>query len=182
MQLLSGAIVILMLAQPSTPAPDRSTTSGAAVAMYGSIKGFIQKSAQKMPADQWTFQPTPEVRTFGQLLAHITDANYLICSPALGEPNPNGSVMDKIEKENLAREALLKKMDESFAFCDRAYEKLTEATANEKVKFFQNERSRAGVLWFHIAHAFEHYGNLVTYMRIKGIVPPSSEPRPSASR
>ncbi|HSL22881.1 MAG TPA: DinB family protein [Vicinamibacterales bacterium] len=180
MQLISGLVVVLMATQPSAPAPDRSTTTGAAIGTYRTVKGYIQRSAEKMPADQFGFQPTPEVRSFGQVLAHIADGNYLLCAPALGEPSPNEAVMDKIEKDKLSREALLKALNESFAFCDKAYDKLTEATGNERVSFMKQERTRAGLLWFHAVHSFEHYGNLVTYMRLKGIVPPSSEPRPGS--
>jgi uncharacterized damage-inducible protein DinB len=161
--------------QAAPAAPDRTTMSGSAQYVYDGIKGYVLKSAEKMPADQFGFQPTPEVRTFGQVLAHIADANYMLCSPALGEPNPNGSAMDRIEKEKLAREPLLARLKESFAYCDRAYAGLTDGNASEAVPFASSKRPRVSVLWFHIAHAFEHYGNLVTYMRIKGLVPPSSE-------
>lgn len=173
----TGLVVWLMLAQGAAPAPDTSTTTGAAASTYRGLKGFILRSAEKMPVEHFTYQPTPEVRSFGQVLAHIADGNYLLCSPPLGEANPNGAVMDKIEKDELDREALLAKLKDSFAYCDRAYEALNETSGNEKVKFFNNQRTRAGVLWFHISHAYEHYGNLVTYLRLKGIVPPSSEPR-----
>ena len=180
MQIVS-VLVFIMLIQTASPAPDRATTSGAAAATYAGLKGFILRSAEKMPADQFTYQPTQDVRTFGQVLAHIADANYLLCAPALGEPSPNGSVMDKIEKEGLSPEALSGKLRESFAFCDRAYAKLTESNAQESIPFLGDQRrTRVGLLWFHVSHAYEHYGNLVTYLRLKGIVPPSSEPRPGS--
>jgi uncharacterized damage-inducible protein DinB len=175
-----GALLVIALLQNPPAAPDRSTTTGAAAATYGAVKGFILRSAEKMPADQFAFQPTAEVRSFAGVLAHIADANYLLCAPVLGEPSPNGSAMDKIEKEALGREALGAKLKESFAFCDRAYEKLTEENAQERVPFFNGQRTRVGLLWFHISHAFEHYGNLVTYLRLKGIVPPSSEQSPGS--
>lgn len=178
----SGTFIVIMLLQATSPVPDRSTTTGFAAGNYAALKGFIMRSVEKMPADHFAYQPTLEVRTFGGVLAHIADANYLLCAPALGEPSPNGSVMNKIEKESLAREPLLSKLKESFAFCDRAYETLTEANAQERVPFFDNQRTRVGLLWFHISHAYEHYGNLVTYLRLKGIVPPSSEPPRATSR
>ena len=166
-------------APAATPAPDQTTTSGFATATYRAINGFVTRSAEKMPADQFTFRPTPEVRSFAGLLAHIADANYLLCSYVLAEPNPNGKPMDKIEKENLAREPLLARLKESFEYCDRAYAMLTEANSQEQVAFFGSQkRTRVAVLWFHVSHAYEHYGNLVTYLRLKGLVPPSSEPRP----
>ena len=168
---------LMVLAQAQAPALDRTTMSGSARYTYEGIKGFILRSAEKMPADQFGFKPTPEVRAFGQILAHIADANYLFCSPALNEASPNGSQMDKIEKENLGRDALVGRLKESFAYCDKAYAAFTDANAAETVAFMgSSKRPRAAALWFHISHAFEHYGNLVTYLRLKGIVPPSSEP------
>lgn len=170
-------------ASPSAQAPkvDRTTVSGGAVYTYEGIKGFVLRSAEKMPADQFDFQPTPDVRSFGQILAHVTDGNYLLCSSALGEANPNGTVMDKVEKDKLGRDALLAKLKESFAYCDRAYALFTDTNATDPLQFLGSKRPRVGLHWFHISHAFEHYGNLVTYMRLKGIVPPSSEPAPKTA-
>jgi uncharacterized damage-inducible protein DinB len=163
-------------AQPQGAALDQTTTHGFAAGTYRSIKDFVLRSAEKMPAEHFTFRPAPEVRSYDLVLAHIADANYLLCSYALGEANPNGE-MQRIEKAKLPRADVTAKLKESFAYCDRAYEGLTEARAGDQVGFFGGQkRSRGGVLWFHVSHAFEHYGNLVTYMRIKGIVPPSSEP------
>jgi uncharacterized damage-inducible protein DinB len=169
--------LVWALGQAAPAKPEPTTTHGFATSNYRAIQDFIVRSARKMPADGFDFQPTPDVRSFAGLLAHVTDANYLLCSYALGEPNPNGSVMNRIEKEKPAREALLGKLQESFTYCDRAYAQLTDATANEQVNFFGGQRrTRLGVLWFHVSHAFEHYGNIVTYLRLNGIVPPSSEP------
>lgn len=169
-------LTIGILAAQTQPAQlDRTTMSGSAKFTYETIKGYILKSAEKMPADQFGFRPTPEVRPFGQILAHVADGNYLLCSPALNEPNPNGSAMDKIEKEQLTREALLVRLKTSFDYCDKAYAGFTDANAAELVPFMTSKRPRAAALWFHISHAFEHYGNLVTYLRLKGLVPPSSE-------
>ena len=174
---MSALVLVVMLgaAQAPAPAPDATTLSGHARSTYQTIKRYVLASAEKMPADQFGFEPTADVRTFGELVAHIADANYLFCAPALGEANPNGGTIDKIEKEKLSRDALVERLKTTFAYCDKAYAALSDANSAETVPFFNNKRPRLGVLWFHISHAFEHYGNLVTYLRIKGIVPPSSE-------
>lgn len=171
-----GTWIIVMAIAGAQQAPpiDRTTMSGSATFTYNGVKGFILKSAEKMPVEQFGFQPTPDVRSFGQVLAHIADANYLMCAPVIGEANPNGT-MTKIEDSKLAREPLIATLKESFAYCDKAYATLTDGNAAEIVPFMNSKRPRLGVLWFHISHAFEHYGNLVTYLRLKGIVPPSSE-------
>jgi len=106
----------------------------------------------------------------------LTDANYLLCSPALGAENPNS--IDKTEKEKLPREALIERLKRSFQYCDKAYAALTDGNIGDTVTLMNDKRPRLAVLWSHISHAFEHYGNLVTYLRLKGIVPPSSETSP----
>lgn len=175
MTLLAAFLAQTPAAQPAPQAPDRRTQAGSAQATYGGVRGFILRSAEKMPAEQFTFQPTPDVRSFGQILAHIADANHLLCSPAAGVTSANGDVVDKIEKEKLGREALLVRLRDSFTVCDKAYAALSETNVGETLTFMTTTRPRLALLWFHISHAFEHYGNLVTYMRLKGIVPPSSE-------
>jgi uncharacterized damage-inducible protein DinB len=170
-------VLVAALSVQSPSKPDPTTMSGSVQSTYAGLKGFILKSGEKMPTEQFGFRPTSEVRPFGQVLAHIADANYLLCSPALGEANPNGDVIDRLEKQELPREPMLAKLTESFAYCDRAYAALTESNVAEVVPFLKTKRPRISILWFHVSHAYEHYGNLVTYLRLKGIVPPSSEPR-----
>jgi uncharacterized damage-inducible protein DinB len=131
----------------------------------------IRQKGGKMPEEHYGFQPTPEVRTFGQLIGHIADAQNRMCASALGEQPPQGSV----EKTKTTKADLQAAVKESFAYCDKAFDAVTDANAAEMVPFFRGERPKLGVLSFLVAHSYEHYGNLVTYMRIKGLVPPSSE-------
>lgn len=175
---MSPILLLVVLASMQGNPPDRSTQSGSARATYESIKSFVLRSADKMPVAEFGFQPTPDVRSFGQVLAHLADANYLLCSPMLGEENPNGATIDKIEREKLAREPLIERLKTSFGYCDTAYAALTEANIGDALPLFNNKRPRLALHWSHISHAWEHYGNLVTYLRLKGIVPPSSDTAP----
>jgi len=126
------------------------------------------------PEEEYAFKPDGGVRSFGQILGHIADANYLFCSPVLGENSPSQA----IEKTKTTKAELTSAVRAAFAYCNRAYDALTDANANETVKAFGQERNKLGVLWFNASHNLEHYGNLVVYMRLKGIVPPSSDPKP----
>jgi uncharacterized damage-inducible protein DinB len=162
-------------AQPANP-----LTAGA-TQHYGVIKGYVLRTAAKIPEDVYSFRPTPEVRTIAQLIGHLADANYRLCSIMAGQDPP----MDAgIEKTKSTKADLAKALSESFAYCDRQYAAMTDAAGTPIVKFDAGgegsrvpiQMPRLTVLAFHTAHAFEHYGNLVTYMRLKGIVPPSSEP------
>jgi uncharacterized damage-inducible protein DinB len=148
---------------------------------YGIIKGYVTRAAAKMPEENYAFRPTPEVRTFAQLIGHLADANYRLCSILNGQDPP----MDAgIEREKKTKADLEKALGESFAYCDKVYAAMTDEAGKPSIKFDAGgEGSRVPIqmprltaLAFHTAHAFEHYGNVVTYMRLKGIVPPSSEP------
>jgi uncharacterized damage-inducible protein DinB len=146
---------------------------GTSQAFYGSAKNNIIRSAEKIPENLWSFQPTPEVRTIAQLFAHIADGQYEFCGAG-----SEGKAIDKgIEKTAKTREAIMAALKESFAYCDAAYDKINNANAAEMIDFFGRRATRIGIMDFNITHTMEHYGNLVTYMRIKNIVPPSSEPR-----
>jgi len=141
--------------------------------IYNIVKNNVVKAAEKMPEENYAFKPTPEVRSFGQILGHVADAQYGFCSAALGEKNPAPG----IEKSKTTKGDLVQALNEAFAYCDKAYSGMTDAHAAELVKFFGRELAKLTVLSFNSSHTDEHYGNLVTYMRMKGLVPPSSENR-----
>jgi uncharacterized damage-inducible protein DinB len=164
---------LIMAAAAMGQAPDLKTLSGGARAYQNQVKSVIQRSAEKMPEESYSFKPTPDVRSFAKIIGHVADAQYTFCSAAMGEKNPAPG----IEKSVDGKAELVAALAKAFAYCDKAYEALTDANAAEPLKFGNGERSRLNILSFNTAHDFEHYGNLVTYMRLKGIVPPSSEPR-----
>jgi uncharacterized damage-inducible protein DinB len=142
----------------------------------------IEKSAEKVPEELYGLRPGPqvEVRTFGQILGHLANFNYLWCSQAKGEKNPaQGSDYEKLTSKAL----LLGALSDAFTYCDSAYAALTDASGLEVVTVTQESGRKAQVprmslLVLNYGHNNDHYGNLVTYMRIKSIVPASSEPRP----
>jgi uncharacterized damage-inducible protein DinB len=168
---IAGVFAILMAV--AVPASAQGPVTASLKGQYELVKGNITKSAEKVPEDLYAFKPTPDVRSFGQVVAHIADANFMICGSASGTKGPEGSV----EKTKTTKADLQKALAESFAFCDAAWAGLTDAKAAEAVKMFGMDQTRVTALSFNTAHDFEHYGNLVTYMRLKSIVPPSSEGR-----
>jgi uncharacterized damage-inducible protein DinB len=160
----------------SAQAPDMKTLSGGAQALHNQTKRAIVAAAEKMSGDDYAYAPVTGVRTFGQLVGHVADAQYLFCSAALGEENPAPG----IEKSKTAKADLVAALKDAMAYCDKAYSATTEANVAQIVKFFGGERTRLNVLSFNTTHNYEHYGNMVTYMRMKGVVPPTSERAPSA--
>ena len=139
--------------------------------MYTGLKTNLTKMAEKMPEENYSFKPTPEIRSFGQLIGHIADSQARTCSSVNGEAKNLGA-SSKTSKADLV--AALK---ESFAICDTAYDALTDATAGEMVKTARGQRSKLGALAGNVSHSNEEYGYTSVYMRLKGIVPPSSEGR-----
>lgn len=147
--------------------------SGGIKGIYNITKNNVARAAEKMPEENYAFQPTPEVRSFGQIIGHVADAQYLFCSATMGETNPAPG----IEKSKTTKADLVKALNDAFTYCDKAYNAMTDAHAADMVKFFGRDQTKLAVLAFNSAHNMEHYGNLVTYMRIKGLVPPTSEAR-----
>ena len=139
--------------------------------VYEIVRGYLTSAADQMPAADYAFKPTPDVRTFGQMIAHVANANYNYCAIALGIENPNTA---NIEQTITDKAGLVTALAESFTFCDRAYA-IDEMKAHETTRIMGAERPRFHALVFNAAHDFEHYGNVVTYMRMKGMVPPSSQ-------
>ncbi len=161
--LLAAALVTTCALQAQNP------MSTEAKQAYGRIKTNLLKLADKVSEDDYKFKATPDVRTIGQLIAHISDAQTGTCSAVLGDPK-KPSAASKTSKADLV--AALK---ESSALCDSAFEALTDANASDMIKGARGERSRLGSLYFVVVHDNEEYGYLAVYLRLKGIVPPSSE-------
>jgi uncharacterized damage-inducible protein DinB len=154
----------------SSTAQTKNTLIPSSKAIFSIAKNDVLKSADKIPDEVWSFQPTPEVRTVAQLFAHVADGQYEFCGPANGE-----KVAKDIEKTVKTKAEIAGALKDAFAYCDAVFAKMTDASATEEVDLFGRKLSRLAIMDFNTAHTMEHYGNLVTYMRIKGIVPPSSE-------
>jgi uncharacterized damage-inducible protein DinB len=171
--LLTVATAGTALAQ-STPA---NPLSASAKKSYDIIKGYLLKAADKMPEEHYAFKPTPDVRSFGQLVGHISDANFVICGMVSGEKPPAGGFEPavSIEQTKKTKAELSKALADSFAFCDKAHAGMTDTAGAAMIKTFVGETAKLSFLEFNTHHDFEHYGNIVTYMRLKGLVPPSSE-------
>ena len=173
--MLAGAMLLALLSVSVTTstvdaqaAADPTTAS--IKSTYDMVKGYITKAAAQVPEDKYKFQATKEVRTMAALFGHIAESNGGICATASGmKPVAVGA-------EKLATKAELQKaLADSFAFCDKAFATITAANMNESVTLFgQLKLSRLGAMAFNNSHDFEHYGNIVTYMRLNGMVPPST--------
>lgn len=169
-----AAPAVVLAQDPAKPAPPPITASGGLKNLYTNSRNWILRAAEVMPEEHYAFKPTPDVRSFGELLGHIANSQYSFCAAPRKTASTN---KDDIEKTATTKAALTAALKEAFAFCDPAYDSLVDAQITEMVKSGQREVAAGYGLTFNVAHNFEHYGNIVTYMRLKGMVPPSSEPR-----
>jgi uncharacterized damage-inducible protein DinB len=181
-RVLVGALTLLVATSgaaraQSTQATSKDPLTAGAKRTYDIIKGYITKAAAKMPEEHYTFKPSPDVRTYGQLVGHIADANYGFCSAVAGEKPPAGGFTPEtsIEKSKTTKADLEKALADSFTYCDKVHAGMTDAAGAVTTKFLTGEMAKLSILEFNTHHDFEHYGNMVTYLRIKGLVPPSSE-------
>ncbi len=140
---------------------------------YSRLKDNIIKAAEKMPADAYGYKPTPDIRTFARVVNHVTEAQMHSCGAA-NQVDP--STAPKVPAETADKGAILDALKASFAECDKAYDGLTEANMTDRLQASgPSKRSRLGILWANVAHDNEQYATLSLYLRLKGLVPPSSE-------
>jgi uncharacterized damage-inducible protein DinB len=147
-----------------------------AQAMHATIRRDLAESAQNMPAEEYSFRPTPQVRSFAQLIGHVVNANWYFCSQAAREKNPATANYEQMSD----KAALVKALNDSLTYCDKVYSGTTDASFTEPVRMAPGvgmgaaSTVRGAILTFNTAHNNEHYGNIVLYMRLKGHVPPST--------
>jgi hypothetical protein len=163
---------IAALLLPASLAGQQSPEAAAAEQVYQGFRGYVTRSAEMLPEADFAFRPVATVRTFGQIIGHLVNENNYICATALGEPNP---IEGKDFEKTTSKAALVQALKDSYAVCDRAYQ-ISGAQANMPATLFGSLKgTRLWALILNAAHNGEHYGNLVTYLRIKGLVPPSSQ-------
>jgi uncharacterized damage-inducible protein DinB len=173
---LVGALAVALVTLPVTafaqnaPAPAANPYTQSVKVQFGVVKGFITKAAEKVPEELYSYRPTPEVRTFAELFGHVADAFYSMCATAAGEKAPHSGFEKKTAKAELVQA-----LNEASAYCNGVIATMDDKKGADTVPFYFGPTPKLSVLHFNVTHGYEHYGNLVTYMRLKGIVPPSSE-------
>ncbi len=139
--------------------------------VFDVTKTNIMATAEILGDDLYEYRPTDEVRSAGQILAHIADGQFAFCGSAAGEAN---AAPESFEETRTHKAGIIDALEQGFAYCERVFAQTTDAKAVAPMDLFGARDTVGGILAFNSAHNYEHYGNLVTYMRINGIVPPSS--------
>lgn len=176
-RILAVMSVLMLAASAAAAQPPPPGPVGTALGLqrnYAQMKNNITSSAEKMPEADYFFKPTPDIRGYGQLWAHVADAQFGQCSGAKGVPNPR---QGQPSFETLTTKAeIVKALADSYAFCDDAFSSLTDASASEIISNGRGgQQSRAVALLGVIGHGSEMYGIGTVYLRLKGQIPPSTE-------
>jgi hypothetical protein len=179
--LLSVSVVALPQGQGAAPAAPQAprpvpTLIVQVLNMYTPLKTNFTKAADMFPESKYDWSPTPDVRTWAGLFGHVIDDGFVFCAPITGDIQPprlddNGKPTDAAK--GLKKADLVKMLAASFAVCDKAFTLVTPENMNDRVAPTSG-RSKIGALIYSVQHISEHYGNAVTYMRLNGMVPPSS--------
>ena len=165
MMALSLVLAAALMAAPALALAQTQTANALtanAKLQFGALTGFVIRSAEKVPEDRC------------QLFGHVADALFSMCSTAGGAKPPRTG----IEKTVTAKAELIAALKEGVSYCNTVFDGMTDQKGTETVPFYFGPTPRLSVLYFAVTHTYEHYGNLVTYMRLKNIVPPSSETPP----
>jgi uncharacterized damage-inducible protein DinB len=160
-------------AQKAKPAAGNAGVA-ALRASWQQQSGYLLRAAEQMPDSDYAFRPVATVRTFGQLIGHLAGSQNLICAAALGEPSKGE---DEIEKSVTTKAGLVAALRASNEYCRRAYAQ-SDVAAARSTTLFEEKATRMFALSLNATHDGEHYGNIVTYFRIRGMTPPSSQPAP----
>jgi uncharacterized damage-inducible protein DinB len=169
------AVMLVNFGGGALAAPQGGPLSAEVRSDYQSVRDYFIRAAEEMPEPEYAFKPSPDVRTFAQQVAHVADDQYNLCAPAKGETRK--AAYTEIESTLSKKAELVAALKAAFAYCDGAYEALTDASGTAMAKTNQN-RTRFGMLNWNLWHTWEHYGNIVVYLRMKGLVPPSSQSMP----
>lgn len=162
----------LIASVPAHAQPTDRATIAAVEEQWKSITGYITQVAEETSEADYAWKPVATVRSIGEMIGHVAGAQYLICAAALGDP-PRDE--DEVERSAKTKAALVAALKASNDYCAKAYAQ-ADAGLQAKTNLFGSESTRFGALVLNATHNGEHYGNLITYLRIRGEVPPSSRP------
>ena len=167
--------------QSPPAAGQKMTLSGGMIGTYTFIQRNVLEAAELMPEADYSFKPTPETRPFGQLISHLALTQFNTCSLLQGSPSPKAAEKEETPRSKAALVALLK---ESAAFCNPLVNAMTDDGMVQLIKVGPNEGARGLLVNGLTVHGNEMYGTIAVYLRLKGIVPPTTareKPAPTKS-
>lgn len=165
-------LIILFFAPALFAQPDSNPFSSDSRLQYAQIKSSVLRAAKEMPEEYYSFRSVPEVRTYGQMIAHIADAGLRMCATVKGEKVTANASTKK------SKEELIAALKASFDYCDPVYAAMTDQAGTAKVHWAVWELTKLGLLNWNVVHDNEMFGILGAFLRLKGLVPPSFSEAP----
>lgn len=166
---LTAALTGLVLAQPAAAQDSGGPLAPAMADFFERVSGFLVATAEQVPEENYSYSPTEEVMTFGEMVGHVISHNFRLCAEGGGVERPA-----EAEQEATTKAELVRKLQASVDFCVPVYRN-AGASLSESASAMGSDTDRAGALVFNLTHSWQHYGNFITYVRSLGMVPPSSQ-------
>jgi uncharacterized damage-inducible protein DinB len=181
-------LFLLSLILPTSLAAQQPSGQPTADPMTASFRGRITalhrnlaQAFDSIPADKFSYKPTPAQQTIGYIAQHLVNDNYLFCN-AFGDMKATRAAEDTSTPDSVKatwpKDKLVAKLKESFTFCTTAIGQLTDVSLAQQVQVGQNQRVRAAMALGHAIDLADHYSQIANYMRLNGMLPPTALPRP----
>lgn len=173
MKMLLSTLALALLATPVVASAQAAHPVSDALrqTVQHAAKNMVA-AAQEMPANKYSYRPTPKQMSFGQLVLHVTGANAFMCSSISGKPRPQWS---KLTPQS-PKDQLVARLKESFQYCTDSLQDLTDAKLNDKVPFFGGRQvTRAAMILDAAGDWADHYGQAATMLRLNGMLPPTAK-------
>ena len=169
--MFAAIAVVHAAAQSPSPTGQKLTLSGQTISAYNGIQRDLLETAELMPEADYLFKPTPDTRPFGQLISHVALTQFRTCSLLQGGPSPKAAEKEETPRSKAVLIALLK---ESATFCNPLVTAMTDESMVQLIKAGPVEAARGLMLIGLSVHGNEVYGTIAVYLRLKGIVPPTT--------
>ena len=168
---LAGFLLTSTLFLAQTTVDKNPVMSAARVVLERQSRNLTQ-AAEAMPADKFSFQPTPQQMTFAKLVAHVATANQVLCAKLAGSAPPPSEA-----KDNNSKDTLVAALRASFDSCTTSLGKLEDAALGQPVTLFGMQSTKAGALLALTNDWADHYAAAAIYLRLNGLLPPTAKPQ-----
>lgn len=172
LSVVAAVLPALAAAQPTTPVSNTAAVSQAFRENAREAGRNLVAAAELMPAAKYGFKPTPAQMSFGDVVVHLIQGNDYLCGTIGGAKAPTRTKVMATD----AKDALVARLKETFAFCDDALARIDDGKLNESLPFFGGQSmTRAGIMTVTTADWADHYSQAAIYLRLNGLLPPTAK-------
>ena len=169
------AMTLALATSPRLAAAQNSPVSDAFRDQATSAAKRLTAAAEEMPADKYSFKPTPAQMSFGDIVAHLVEGNDYLCGVIGGVKAPTRTKVTGTS----GKDALVAQLKETFSFCDQALAKINDTKLGEQLPFFGGKtRSRGDIMFVTVGDWADHYSQSAIYLRLNDLLPPTAKKKP----